>query len=112
MPSSKRVAVGLFVLLILSNAWWAYRAVDGVISYTYLLASHETATTQLVTAKAVINAAVQSGASRNSVLQAAQAASQDSQPFEKNGAVWVGGLGLQFTPQGSLTKVIAIEDTP
>ena len=112
MSSTKQVAVGLFVLLILSNAWWAYRAVDGGISYTYLLASHETAATQLMTAKAVINAAVQSGASRSSVVQAAQVASQGSQPFEKDGTVWVGDLGLQFTPQGNLAKVITVEDAP
>jgi hypothetical protein len=112
MPSTKHIAVGLSVLLILSNAWWAYRVFDGGISYTYLLASHDTATAQLVTAKAVVNAAVQSGASRHSIIQAAQVASQDTQPFEKDGAVWVGQLGLQFTPQGNLAKVITVEDTP
>jgi hypothetical protein len=110
MLSAKQIAVALFALLILSNAWWAYRVLDGGISYTYLLASHDTTTAQLATAKAVINAAMQDGASKQSIIQAATMASQDTQPFEKNGAVWVGQLGLQFTPQGELAKVITVDD--
>jgi hypothetical protein len=112
MFRTKAIVGALVALLISTNLWWAYKVLDGGISYTYLTASYETSATQLSTALAIINAMAQSGASKEAIVRAAQAAAKDSEPFEKSGAVWVGQLGLRFSTEGRLTRVITIaEDT-
>jgi hypothetical protein len=109
MSRSKLVVGILAGLLVATNLWWAYRVLDGGITLTYLRASYDPSATQLATARAVIDALVQEGASRESIIRAAKAASKDAEPYEKNGAVWVGQLGLRFSPEGRLTKVITVE---
>ncbi len=109
MPRFKLVVGILTGLLVATNVWWAYRVLDGGITLTYLRASYDTSETQLATARAVIDALVQEGATRESIIRAAKAASNNAEPYEKNGAVWVGQLGLRFSPEGRLTKVITVE---
>ena len=105
-----KLVVGLLTgLLVVTNVWWAYQVLDGGVTLTYLRASYDMTANQLATARAVIDALVQDEASRESIIRAAQAASKDAEPYEKNGAVWVGQLGLRFSPEGRLTKVITIE---
>jgi hypothetical protein len=105
-----KLVIGVLVgLLIATNTWWAYQVLDGGITLTYLRASYDTSTTQLATARAIIDAQAQDGASRESIIRAAQAASKDTEPYEKNGAVWVGQLGLRFSSDGRLTKVVTVE---
>ena len=106
MSRTTAIITTLATLLAATNAWWVYRVLDTGISLTYLKASHETTATQLAAAEAVINAVVKEGYTKESVIRAAQAATQDSVPFEKDGAVWVGQLGLQFNTEGRLAKVI------
>jgi hypothetical protein len=93
----------LVVILIASNAWWAYRMLDAGISYTYLgvsLEENEAAVAQLI----AIAPLLARGASRDEVIAAARR-SGDSEPFEKEGFVWVGQIGLQFGSEGRLQKV-------
>ena len=109
MPRFKLVVGMLIGLLIATNIWWAYQVLDGGITLTYLRASYDTSTTQLATARAIIDAQAQDGASKESIIRAAQAAAKDTEPYEKNGAVWVGQLGLRFSSEGRLTKVVTVE---
>jgi hypothetical protein len=109
MTRFKLVVAVLAGLLVATNVWWAYRALDAGVTLTYLRASYDTSETQLATARAVIDALLQEGASRESIIRAAKAASKDAEPYEKNGAVWVGQLGLRFSPEGRLTKVVTVE---
>jgi hypothetical protein len=46
------------------------------------------------------------GATRNQVVAAAQLANDLVRPFEKEGYVCVGQLGLQFNEQGRFVKAV------
>jgi hypothetical protein len=105
----KRTSVAIAVLgaaLVASNAWWAYKSVDRGISATYLDASYTTNTTLMQQALAVLSLTVQHNFKKSDVIAAAQAHS-NVPPFEKDGYVWVGDLGLQFDANGQLSKATA-----
>jgi hypothetical protein len=111
MSRTKLIVAALLGLLVATNAWLAYRVLDGGISLTYLRASHDTTETQLTTAVAIINELAKDRATpREVIVRAAQAAAKDSQAFEKGGAVWVGQLGLRFNQEGRLIGVITAEE--
>lgn len=93
----------LVLLLVGSNAWWAYRMVDASISYTHLgatLEQNEAAVAQLIALAPVLA----HGAPREEVLAVARLPG-DREPYEKEGFVWVGKLGLRFGPDGRLQEV-------
>jgi hypothetical protein len=95
--------LSLVVVLIASNAWWAYRMLDAGISYTYLsvsLKENEAAVAQLIALAPVLAR----GATRDEVIAAARQPG-DTEAFEKEGFVWVGHIGLQFGSEGRLQKV-------
>ena len=106
MRRSRLTIVLLVFTLVLSNAWWAYRLLDAGISHTYLRASFDTTSEALMQALAVLQAVAKPGATRNQVLAAAQLPNDRVGPFEKEGYVWVGQLGLQFNEQGYFVKAI------
>jgi hypothetical protein len=112
MSHAKAIITTLVALLVITNAWWAYRLLDSGISFTYQKASLDKAAMQLAVAKAVISAVVKDGYTKEGVIRAARVADQNSEPFEKDGAVWVGQLGLHFNADGRLAKVVTTaEDT-
>ena len=105
MKRSVLVIAALAVALIGSNAWWAYRILDAGVSATYRevsLEDHRTALAQLL---AIVPAAVRPGATRAEILEAARRDSK-REPFEKDGYVWVGRLGLKFDGSGHLVEVV------
>lgn len=97
----------LLALLLLSNAWWAYRLVDAAISQTYLRASFDTASEQLTQSLALLQVVAKPGATRTAIIAAARLPTDTIAPFEKDGYVWVGQLGLQFNEQGQFVKAVA-----
>jgi hypothetical protein len=103
------VIATLSALLVGSNAWWAYKALDGGISYTYLSASYETASELSEQTKAIVQVLTQPSASKPQVLAAAARAAKSSAPYEKLGYTWVGQLGLKFNEHGRLVHVITSE---
>lgn len=96
----------LSVALIASNAWWAYQALDAGVSYTYQGISLEENQQGLSQTLAIINVAAAQGASRAEVVAAAQKAWPSSEPFEKEGYLWVGRLGLRFNEAGQLVEAV------
>lgn len=96
----------LIVALIASNAWWADHAIDLGVSYTYQGVSLEENQQGLSQALAIINAMAVKGASRAEVVAAAQMARPSSEPFEKEGYLWVGRLGLHFNETGQLVEAV------
>lgn len=106
----KTTTVAISVLafaLIATNGWWAYRLVDAGISYTYQgssLAENQQALSQSL---AIIKALGAGHASRAQVTQAAHAAWPAVDPFEKDGFLWVGRLGLRFNEAGQLVEAVA-----
>lgn len=107
MRQSTVVISLLAVALVLSNGWWAYRTLDTGITNTYQSASLEDSQQALAQALAVINANAGTKPSREEIIAAAQAAWPAVEPFEKNGYLWVGRLGLRFNEAGRLVEVIA-----
>jgi hypothetical protein len=105
----KRSSIAITVLgvaLIASNAWWANKSIDRGISAGYLDASFTTNTTLMQQALAVLALTVQRNFKKSDVISAAQAPSNVA-PFEKDGYLWVGDLGLQFNAEGQLSNVVA-----
>ncbi len=91
----------------MSNAWWAFRSLDAGITSTYQRTSLEASQQALAQALAVIKAVAGPNPSRAEVIAAAQAAWPAIEPFEKDGYLWVGRLGLRFNEAGGLVEAIA-----
>jgi hypothetical protein len=102
------VAISLLaVALVISNGWWAYRTLDAGITSTYQSTSLEESQQALAQALAVIKANAGSNPSRAEIIAAAKAAWPEVEPFEKDGYLWVGRLGLRFNEAGRLVEAIA-----
>jgi hypothetical protein len=95
----------LTVALVTSNAWWAYQLLDAGVSYTYRGASLEENQQALSQALAIIEVTRSGDASRDQIVAAANRAWSSGEPFEKDGYLWVGRLGLRFTDDGKLEEV-------
>ena len=76
------------------------------VSYTYQGVSLELSRESLSRALAIIRVPGACDASRRQVIKAAQQASPSVAPFEKEGYVWMGELGLRFDASGHLVEVM------
>jgi hypothetical protein len=102
------IAISLLaVALVVTNAWWAYRLLDAGVSYTYQGASLEENQQALSQALGIIKVLATNNASREQIVLAAQAAWPSTEPFEKDGYLWVGRLGLRFNQAGHLVEAVS-----
>jgi len=106
MKRSTIIVIALSIALVISNAWWAYKILDFGISYTYQGVSLEESSQALSQSLAVIKAAAAPDANRDSIIKAAEKAWPGFEPFEKEGFLWVGRLGLRFNEQGRLIEAV------
>ena len=97
----------LAAVLVVTNAWWVYRLLDAGISYTYQDVSFKENRQALSEALAVIDVLGKNATSREQVVQAAQSAWPSTEPFEKDGYLWVGRLGLRFNEAGHLIEAVS-----
>ena len=99
-------AVVLFILLLASNAWWFYAAIDTAVTQSFqdqmLSEWKETAH-----ALAAILPAVAQGENRDKIVATAEGLTRQK-AFEKDGATWVGVVGLVFDDKGTLVRVRTI----
>ena len=107
MRLSTAVIAILFALLVASNAWWAYHAIDAGVTATYQQESFRSTQEALAQALAVLPVAASPTATKEQVILAARRgpggpASYDT--FEKDGFTWVGQLGLRFDDAGRLVE--------
>jgi hypothetical protein len=106
MTRTTAVITVLAIVLIGSNAWWAYRMIDTGVSYTYQQDSLHMNQEALAQTLEVLKIATQPDSSREQVLAAAKkAARSQTEAFEKDGFVWVGSIGLRFSDAGRLVEV-------
>jgi len=106
MKRSTVAIVLLGVALIGSNIWWAYGALDAGITYTYQQDSLQKSQEALKQTLAVIKASGQ-GATKEEVLAAAMSNAEGvTEPFEKEGYIWVGSIGLRFSEGGHLQEAM------
>jgi hypothetical protein len=96
----------LTIALIVSNVWWAYRLLDAGVTLNYTSVSMEDNKQALNQALSIIPVVTQKDASRDEVIAAARMHGDTTEPFEKDGYVWVGKIGLQFGQNGKLVKVV------
>ena len=106
MNRSTIIIVLLTVALIASNALWAYRLLDAGVSHMYQGVSLEENQQALSQALAIIKVMASQGASRAESVAAAQKAWPSGEPFEKEGYLWVGRLGLRFNKAGELVEAV------
>lgn len=112
MSKSKLTIVGLGVVLVVSNVWWAYRLLDAGISHTYLGTSLEDNKEALNQTLVLLPVVAQAGTSREKIISAARPAGDSIAPFEKDGFVWVGRIGLKFSNDGKLIEATRAWDPP
>ena len=107
MKRSTIAILCLTVALIASNAWSVYKIVDVGVTLHY--ANDELRETQAALSQslAIVKATSAPGVSRLQIVEAAKKASPGFEPFEKDGYLWVGHLGLQFDASGRLVDVVA-----
>ena len=98
--------LALLALLVVSNALWAYALVDAAVSFTYLRESFSSCDAALTQALALLPVAAEEGASRSTIVSSAARLAPDEDPFEKEGFIWVGGLGLEFDDRGQLVRAV------
>src|SRR5262245_10480966 len=104
MKRSTLAIVGLSVLLVASNLFWAYVVLDGGISYTYLKNSYDNARNTALQAIAVSAEVARDTATKQSVIDAAAQIQPGVDSFEKDGFVWVGDIGLRFDDTGMFVE--------
>ncbi len=107
MKRSTIAILGLSVLLVASNVFWVYAFIDASVTYTYLQNSFENARGTALQALALLPEVARSSATRESAIEAARRVQPDSEPFEKEGFVWVGDIGLRFDSAGTLVEARA-----
>ncbi len=98
--------------LIATNAAWAVHAFDQGLTLTYLNQSMEDTAGRLDQALAVLPVSAKPNVLQAEVIHAAQRPGAGSVPFEKDGFVWVEGLGMRFDAQGRLVAVTVSADNP
>lgn len=99
------VALALGVLLLLTNAFWLYQAVDHGVSRAYreqACTESEEALTQALATLRQVRAHV----GRKDILQAARTSvPQFGEPFDKEGALHAGRLSFKLDAGGHLIAV-------
>lgn len=93
----------LSALLIGSNAWWLYNALDSGVTHTYAMQVCNEQDLALRQALSLLPVAVRPNATREAVIAAARRGGDES-VFDKDGFTWVGGLGLRFDADGRLLE--------
>jgi len=108
MSKNKITYIVLLLALVGSNAFWVYQSIDFGISYTYMEASATDCHKMLRVAVAVIPIVADPNSGKLETVKAAEKAA-DAKSFEKDGLVWIDGLGLGFNELG---RVIKASDGP
>ena len=109
MPRSPIAIMGLIAALLGSNAAWLYASLNAGVSYTYLEDSYRTARQTALQAVSLLPEVARPQATRESIIAAALRG-QKGEPFDKEGYVWVGELGLQFDSSGALINASPASD--
>ena len=104
MTRAKGAIVLLAVTLVASNLWWVYCLLDTGVTQTYMSVALDDNKQALAQTLALLPVVARPGVSRSEVLAAARSAEPSAAPFEKDGFVWVGQIGLKFNERGQLVE--------
>ena len=90
--------IALVLVLVASNAWWAYNTLDCGIATTYREHAFDDHRKALIQSLAVLPVAARVDSTPEEVVEAARSAIDSAEPFEKDGFMWVGRVGFRFSP--------------
>ena len=110
-----RTKIGLLLLaitLLVSNVWWAFQSFDSRVTQSYMAVSLEDNRIALDQAIAVAKEASRADATRDSIAMAATLSGAHAEPFEKDGFIWIGRIGLKFQDDGTLQDVVRAWSPP
>lgn len=96
----------LIIALLGTNGWWLYNAIDAGVTNKYrdqIMYERSGMLEQLIS----VIPELSSDKSRNEIVAILEK-STESESFEKEGAVWIGWVGLEFNDTDKLIKVIPI----
>ena len=93
----------LVVLLVVSNAFWLYNSIDTAITLSYRDQQVHELDASLTQAQQLLPVAFGSPGKESFVAAAMQILEQDS--FDKDGCIWIGGLGFKFNENETLEHV-------
>ena len=105
MNKTKITIIALIVAIIGSNLLWAYLSLDTGITLTYTRVSYEEEKEALNQTLALLPVVAQAGVTREKIISAARLPGDTFEPFEKDGFVWIGRIGLKFNDRGQLIEV-------
>ncbi len=94
----------LLILLIGSNGWWLYQAIDLAVTEKYRQQEEYEADRTISALKAVTTELVR-GSSKQHLLETLGRALPDEEPFEKEGAINVTFLSFQIASDDSIAGV-------
>ena len=97
-------AISLVALLVISNAWWAFRTHDQAADIQYCKIEAKAYGNALDQAVAVMPVIAKDSSDRAAIVSAAQRVLTNGRTFEKDGFVWVGPIGFKFGPDKRLTE--------
>ena len=97
--------VFLILVLVTSNLWWMFQLFDAGVTATYMGHSLEANKKALSQTIKILPIVADRNADREQIISAARLADDTSEPFEKDGLIWVGMIGLKFDKQDKLISV-------
>ncbi|WP_133155178.1 hypothetical protein [Kinneretia aquatilis] len=105
MRHPRHLVLALIAALIGSNAWWAYQAIDAGITRSYAEISAAETRQALAQTRALVRTMAKGSYTRQALIEAARQPVPESEPFEKEGFVWIGQLGLKFDAAGTFLRL-------
>ena len=107
MKKTTAAIVALVSALVISNAWWLFVVVDAAHAYSDLESSLRLNEAALNQSLAIIKASADQNITQEQVVSAAiGSAGSPNEPFEKDGFLWVGSIGLRFSDTGRLLEAV------
>ncbi len=102
----------LFAWLAASNVFWVIKLNNGVAEHVLMRSSLDAARKVALQSFAVISEAASENATRQSVIDAAVRVRPGTDPYVKEGFVWIGDIGLRFDEGDKLIEAKSAADPP
>lgn len=98
--------IALSLLLVASNGWWVYRAIDQAITKAYADQQSDAANRRVAALSKLASSTLR-GTPKSEAMAMLRTLSTDSEPYEKDGALHTGWLTLPIDADGRVSEVRA-----
>jgi hypothetical protein len=100
----KWISAGLLVLLLGSNGWWTYLALEVLSVEKYRQMEHDGQESMLTTLFAITNELVH-GLEKQALLELIENTVPDARPFEKGRAINIPSISFPLGPDGKVCGI-------